>query len=401
MREVVKEFKKNHIDVTILASNPGSLSEVEVIEGVNVYRIKARWFTRISQWCDDNKHRKSSNVIRTIALLINRLRMILSFPTWPLVSPLYAYRYYKKALQLNQMNDYDGILSVYTPIDALIAGALVRRKYSNVKLVLYFLDCFSGGVVPRHLTRQWLEKRGYKWETRLFDIADMVFVMASHERHYSKDRYDKFRDKIRVVDIPLMRELKPKPDKGTISLNAEVVNIVYTGSIIKSTRDPVYMLETFKLIDKPDQYRFHIYGGGDCHDIIAGYIEEGRGIPITQHGLVDPDTAIGAMLEGDILVNIGSSVDTMIPSKIFEYMAAGKPIISFYKYETEPSIPYLEKYPLALLIREDWNELHSNAELIVKFMDKHKGKTTKYDEIASGFPANTPKILVSHVLKLM
>lgn len=64
------------------------------------------------------------------------------------------------------------------------------------------------------------------------------------------------------------------------------------------------MLETFKSIDKPNQYHFHVYGGGDCHDIIARYIEEGTGIKIINHGWVDPETAISAMLEADVLINI-------------------------------------------------------------------------------------------------
>ena len=106
------------------------------------------------------------------------------------------------------MNCYDGILSVYTPIDALLAGALMKRKCNDVKLMLYFLDCFSGGPAPRHLTKEWMERRGYMWEKQLFDSADIVFVMNSHKTYYSREKYEGFRDKIRVVDIP---DAQPKP----------------------------------------------------------------------------------------------------------------------------------------------------------------------------------------------
>jgi len=373
VKEVVKALKKQDIDVTILATNPGYLSEVEVVEGVNVYRIRGRCFTRITGWCDSHKGMKYSDAIRKIAILSNRLKLVLSFPTWPLISPLYTYHYYRKALELHRINNYDGILSVYIPIDPLIAGALVKNRCNNVKLMLYFLDCLSGGVVPRYLTKEWLASRGYKWEKRLFDSADAVFIMQSHKDHYLTKEYNAFKDKIEVVDIPLMRELKLTSDKIDIDFSEEVANIVYAGSMTKRVRDPTYMLETFKLIDKPNQYCLHIYGGGDCHDTIAGYIEEGRGMRVIEHGWVDPDTAIGAMLKSDILVNIGNAVDTLTPSKIFEYMAAGKPIISFYKHDTEPSIQYLRQYPLSLLIKEDWTELHENARLVANFIDVHNG----------------------------
>jgi len=399
VRQIAKELKKCGVDVTILATNPGDLNEAEVIEGINVYRIKARWFTRITQWCDANRDAKYSNVIRRLALLANRVRTILSFPTWPLISPLYTYRYYQKALELHKMNCYDGILSVYTPIDALLAGALMKRKCNDVKLMLYFLDCFSGGPAPRHLTKEWMERRGYMWEKQLFDSADIVFVMNSHKTYYSREKYEGFRDKIRVVDIPLMRELKPISNRENICFSRHAVNIVYTGSILRYVRDPRYMLETFKSIDKPNQYHFHVYGGGDCHDIIARYIEEGTGIKIINHGWVDPETAIGAMLEADVLINIGSSVDTMVPSKIFEYMATGKPIISFFRHDTEPSIHYLGHYPLTLLIKEDWDNLHESARLVANFIDEYKGKAVKYDEVANTFQDNTPEMLARFVLE--
>lgn len=401
IKEVVNELRQRGIDVTILATNPGSLSMVETIEGVNVYRVRARWVTRINEWCDVKKDIRCAGALRQIALVLNKLKMVVSFPTWPLVSPLYTYRYYKKAVELHMMNNYDGILSVYTPIDTLVVGAMLKKRYKNLKLILYFLDCFSGGIAPRHLTKEWLEKRGYKWEKWLFDVADIVFIMQSHKEHYSRQTYRKHFTKITAVDIPLMRKLKYTPNRGGINLSNEMVNIVYAGTMLKHIKNPTYMLEALKLINKSNRYCVHIYGRGDCHDIIAQYIEEGKGIPIIEHGYIDPDMAINAMLQADILVNIGSTVDTQIPSKIFEYMAAGKPIISFYKHDTEPSIRYLQKYPHALLIKENWTKLDNNAQLIVTFIDEHKGKVAKYSEIANAFQDNTPDMLVRYVLEIV
>lgn len=400
VKQVVNEFKNRGIDITVLATKSRGLDEFEVVDGIDVYRIKARWFQRIIEWCDSNKEKKYSGVIRKVALIINKIKNILFFPIWPLVSPIYTYRYYKKAEELYKINDYDGIISVYTPIDALIAGSLIKKKYKDIKFVLYFLDTLSGGIVPKGLSREWLEKRGYKWDKKLFNVADAVFVMQSHKKHYFKKRYDKFRGKIKIVDIPLMREVKPNPNNN-LKFNREKVNIVYTGTLLKHIKNPTYMFKILKSIDKSSQYNFHIYGDGNCKDIITKYIRDRRGVPIIEHGRVDTDTAVNAMLEGDILVNIGSTVDSQIPSKIFEYIAAGKPIISFYKYDTEPSIPYLKKYPLSLLIKEDWDKVDENTQLVVKFINKYKGKSVDYNEIEDMFSQNTSEPLVKYVLDLI
>ena len=47
-------------------------------------------------------------------------------------------------------------------------------------------------------------------------------------------------------------------------------------------------------------------------------------------GRVSHTVAIQYMSEADFLLNIGNSISSMVPSKIFEYISTGKPIISIY-----------------------------------------------------------------------
>ncbi|MCB2287715.1 glycosyltransferase [Clostridium algidicarnis] len=401
VKQIVEEFKSRGVDVSILATQTKGLSEHEIIEDVNIFRVKSRWFYRALEFSEGYKQNNVKWIFQKLLLFINKFKNILFFPTWPLISPIYTYRYYKKASELHKQYKYDGILSVYTPIDSLIAGALIKRKYTDVKLMLYFLDTLSGGVVPKGFSRKWLEKRGYRWDEKLFNIADTIFVMKSHEHHYSKERYDKFRNKIKIVDIPLLRKLKNTYGKYEVNFNKEKINIVYTGTLLKHIKNPTYILNVFKNIKKNNQWNFHIFGGGDCDDLIDKYIKRGEGVSVIKYGHVDSKIAINAMLDSDILINIGSTVDTQIPSKIFEYMATGKPIISFYKYDTEPSMPYLNNYPLSLLIKEDWDKVDESIRLTVDFINKYNGKSINYSEIKDSYRNNTPELLVKYVVQLI
>ena len=56
--------------------------------------------------------------------------------------------------------------------------------------------------------------------------------------------------------------------------------------------------------------------------------------------------------EADILLNIGNTIPGMVPSKIFEYMSTGKPIISTSCIQNDPVITYLEHYGNAHVINE-------------------------------------------------
>ena len=401
VKQVASELKNREIEVTILATKSRGLTDSEIIDSVIVHRIKPRLFQRMVEWCDSNRNVKLSHIFRKIALIINKINNILFFPLWPLVSPLYTYRYYKKAKELHEKNKYDGILCVYTPIDALIAGSLMKKKYKDITLMFYFLDTLSGGVAPKLFSRRWLEKRGYKWDNKLVNIADSIFVMESHRAHYGKPLYNKFRDKIKIIDIPLMREIIYHPNKSEISLSKEKINLVYTGSLLKHIKNPTYMLKVFSYINRTSDIELHIFGSGDCNDLLDEYSEGEKGIPLFVHGQVEHIIANNAMMESDILINIGSLVDSQIPSKIFEYVATGKPIISFYKNDTEPSIPYLTQYPLSLLIKEDWDRIEDNAKLIIDFVHKAKGKSIDYSDIKDMYRNNTPEPLVNYILRMI
>lgn len=397
VKQVAEEFKARGVDVSVLATQTKGLSEHEIIDDVNIYRIKSRWIHRLFELSEGYKQNNIKWIFQKLLLFLNKIKNILFFPTWPLISPIYTYRYYKKANELHKQYKYDGILSVYTPIDSLIAGALIKKKHTDMKFMLYFLDTLSGGIPPKGFNREWLENRGYKWEKKLFNIADSIFVMKSHEQNYSKAIYNKFKSKIQVVDIPLMRRIKISTGINEINFNKRKVNIVYTGSLLKHIRNPSYMFKIFSRIT--NDFLFHIFGGGDCSDLIDDYIIDNKGIKIIKHGFVRYETANNAIMHSDILINIGNINGNLIPSKIFEYMATGKPIISFYKYEKEPSILYLKKYPLSLLIKEDIELIDENTKRIVDFINENNNMSVEYNKVENIFKNNTAERTVDEMLK--
>jgi hypothetical protein len=102
--------------------------------------------------------------------------------------------------------------------------------------------------------------------------------------------------------------------------------------------------------------------------------------------------------EADVLVNIGNLVSTMVPSKIFEYMSYGKPIISTFDIENEPSAEYLCNYPLSILL-DGKSSPEENAAKLRKFMVYSVGKTVKLESLYEVFYHNTPDAFVEEALK--
>jgi hypothetical protein len=50
------------------------------------------------------------------------------------------------------------------------------------------------------------------------------------------------------------------------------------------------------------------------------------------------------------LVNIGNATVAQIPSKVVEYVAAGKPILNVVTREDDSTAEFLKRYPLALTV---------------------------------------------------
>ena len=79
----------------------------------------------------------------------------------------------------------------------------------------------------------------------------------------------------------------------------------------------------------------------------------------------------------------------MIPSKIFEYFSFEKKIIHFYKDDNDTCIPYLKKYPYALLIDERDN-FEDNLNKLLDFLGADS-KTKYSEEWHKNFTMNTPE----------
>lgn len=389
VRQVAKELKNRGAKITIIANQSIGLTEYEDIDGIDIYRVKERWFRRAMD-LSDLKIGWLSKLTKKILQFINKIQITLFLPLWPLVSPFYSLRIYKKAKHLHKTKRFDKIIAVYNPIDALIAGYFLKKKYKGINFTLYFLDTLSGGIAPKHFTRSWVKRRGWFWEKKFFEVADDIFIMESHKNHYFGQTYKKYNSKMNVVGIPLLSKIKKSESKYEFNFDSNRINLTYAGMLLKSLKNPEYMLCLFNRLSKQIDCTFHIFGGGDCSSIIDKYKQNTAENALVTYGQVDVKDVHNALLESDILINIGSLVETQITGKIFEYVSTGKPIISFYKNDNEPSIPYLKKYPLALLIHEDWNKLDENCNLIINFINENIGKEIEYQVVEKLYIKNTP-----------
>ncbi|WP_404330369.1 glycosyltransferase [Mesobacillus maritimus] len=395
---VMQELKSNGCEVDLITNQEYQVPKFEKNNGIKIKRIKPRLTYRMDSWCTNNKV-PMSRILSKISYLLNKAKLFISIPTWPLVSPLYSYRFYKAAKSAYIRNEYDCIISVYTQIDTVIAGYLIKRKYPNVKFVPYFLDSLSGGIGPKIFSRNWTIRRGMKWERRLLKYADKIIMMESSRKHHEVfSKSESYFPRIKFLDIPLLTQ-KHEVEGTSEILEKDKINLVYVGSLPHHIRNPQYLLEIFKRLRIKDCV-LTIIGTSTCNNMLENYQNESKKNKIVIINKIPHEEALKVLKNADVLINIGNNINSMVPSKIFEYMSIGKPIISTYPIEDEPSKKYLKDYPLSLLVKEDWNWIDKNVVKVENFIKDSRNHRVATEDLMVKMYRNTPQSFVEEIKKV-
>ena len=385
MKELVS--RGNHV---YCITNYEYASPTEYVrEGIQFYTIRPRRTLYLQSIL---RHANSLNSAQRKLLKFafsasNRISLAHSVLSWPLISPSFANRLYKYTVQIVEEKKIDIIVPVYSQIDTLIAANKVKDRCPNVKYVPYFLDSLSGGYGPKIFSNKSRIRRGIKWERNLLPSSDAVIVMESSRKHHleysSKENYFK---KMIFLDLPLLINAE-ETDSIIDEFDYSRVNFVYVGTFLEGVRSPEYFLKIFSLMSG-DRWQLYFIGDTNCDAINKASTKDQR---IHVIGRCSHEDALRYIANASVLLNFGNTTTYMTPSKIFEYMSYGKPIISTMPIQDEPSAIYLSRYPHSLLLDEADVQYDIQAERVVNFVDRFiNEKPVDFSSIAKLFHNNTP-----------
>jgi glycosyltransferase involved in cell wall biosynthesis len=398
---IIQKLIEDGHEVSCIAYAEHDSSLIDYIDNTHIYRIKRSFSDRVISWYKSNPSKRLPKIFSRFASIINKFKQILFLPLYPWNSLTYTYKLYKLTMKLQNENKYDAIISVHVPIDTLIVGHLMKKKYPKIKFIPYFLDSLSGGFHLKILPEKWSIQKRLSWEKRLLNNADSIVVMQSSKSHHDKySKYLGYYNKMEFLDIPLLMDKKKNIDKKKPILFPNKINIVYCGTLNQSQRDPSYILRAFKLLNRED-IGLTFIGESDCEDIFNEMKKIFKG-ELQYLELMPHNEILSILPEANILLNIGVNNSCAISGKIFEYMSYGKPIISTFMIDNEPCIPYLQNYSASLLLDERNINDKEEVEKLNLFINKYKDSYTSNDEVKKKFYNNTPEAfveLVDRVLK--
>lgn len=311
------------------------------------------------------------------------IQCLKSFLSWPITNYKYVTQYKNYISELDSINNYEAIIATVLPLDAAFAAA----KVTSEKLIVYELDAISNNPMYKMGIKKFLRHRALFCERFLFDHSKMILHLENNRNHFENKRYERYKKKFQYVDIPNL----VKRDCADIKSGKKIV-LVYTGKLYKSFRSPEYIADLVSKLPNFSDIVFEFYSRGDCDSVLKAFERKTEG-QIVNKGYVSQEELDGVFARADFLVDIGNNLsgeDKSLPSKVFEYMSIGKPIIHIDGGENDIVKDYLDKYSLYINLSKDNNE-KDNISKLYSFICKNKGVKIEYDEICGKFEKNCPK----------
>lgn len=309
---------------------------------------------------------------------------------------LWEYPVQRYLLQRMKKGKYDALITVSAPIitqyevlDVARKGFLKKR---HIKWFPYFTDPHATFIGHREQFDDLIQR-----EMDIYMLADKVFVTRELYENNKEQMLGKYLYKTISVDYA---NLRPVPNTFSIDyLEHGKINCVYTGSLFSiHVRNPEYFYKVAQVCS--DDFRFHIvcYVADDANlELRKKYID---GNPkIIWHDRATMAECQSLMCQANVLINFGNLCTNQTPSKVFDYISTGKPIVNFCSLENDTAKRYLKHYPLHLNIFCK-NEFDlKDTTLFEQFCVTNKDTMLPFEEVQEKYKNFTPEIAASNFIR--
>ena len=200
----------------------------------------------------------------------------------------------------------------------------------------------------------------------------------------------------RVLDFNEIKRIFQQADPDYISklISDKFIGggarVVFAGSLKRGYVDAQYVVDLFSC-DLFRKCSIEFYSAGNGVDVVR------KAMPnISLKGWIDKATLEKVYDEADAFLSIAEKNGKQISSKIFEYMAYGKPIIHIYYADNDINIKYLNHYPKALCIKALHNDISFQRKELALFLLCMKTHDMS-NEIDSELRECTPEVIAQRI----
>lgn len=275
-------------------------------------------------------------------------------------------------------------------------SALSRMRGINVPRFAYIFDLYDDIGNADEKTRKKNFVKYYKRDYLYLKKLDAVLVPPKGIIEYKKLFSEQRKPIVSCVDFPTLVsvgctnifEKRFQDDKK---------HFVIYGSLDYNYRNPTRLLDIIKRVSKPYNIEFDFFCRG-CEKLVAQYSEYAdcnmRIFPVVEYSELKE-----YICSADVLVNISNESNVMVPSKLFEMFAYGKPILDFSVDGNNSSKEYIDLYPSKKRIFSRTPFEESVLEFVQWFKSLDYAPIS-FEEIKKIYYKNTPEYVADKIIKL-
>lgn len=380
--------KQSDFEVHCLCTRLQGEASDEMINDVHVHRIKKTVWKRIY-----DSYRKRPEIQGKLL----KIQKIIAAPLFP-CRDFFMYRRYKEVAEVLQKTyKFDIVIAEHHGYNTLMTGCYLKEKYPSIKYYPILWDPILGQSKPTFLPETFVDRRILQCENQVNKAADNVFSIQAAKAIYSAQN-DTAKGKRIYYDIPAI--LSPEPEVTTEYLSLidkDAINITFSGLLGIPNRDPSYFIHTLNQTSIAERINLLFFSKGiaiaEQKRLCASF--KGR---IVFHEYIPLNELYTIYRHSDYLLNISHVNANMTPSKIFEYMSYGKPIISTFSTEGDAAKRYLDKYPESLVINQNDTDNYNISRIENFLTSKHD--IVEFARVQELFPLNTPRRFVDIIREL-
>lgn len=391
---IINELKKEY-NIDIFCSNPLKLrseviyqDNIRIFEYGSIFNIYYIYVEKIKNFDRAIIVSKFLNHISKILYYLFGIHSINTERNWRKV--------WRRIINVINNNNTEYILSISMPFSNASIASMIKRKNSKIQVGHIFFDLFADNPVlcDNDIKKNLYISRLYE-ENQWLTYSDKIFI--TKEMFYSYEKNHKhLLEKIQIIGLPMIYKINSHNNNIDNNKKDNRIIITYTGQFYLKIRNSFNLL---KLIEKittiNDDLYFQIYGGS--FDIDEKIIIERK--KIIFYGNVSKNEVLVALNNADILINISNTSTTQIPSKIYEYISTGKPIINLYSIDNDLCKKILDSYPLSISIKYLELENDESIRKINTFIIQNRTKKVSFDIISKDYIENTPSYVTSIINK--
>lgn len=361
---IINEMNKQGSNIYILTRRTHfQLKKYEKINNTEVYRMDDWFNLSLDKINNSNKSFEKYLYkfrLRVIGFYRNRIKK-------DSIGLLNKRKSIKKGKKLVKKYNIDTIISCSYPFS--MHKIAKEIKNDNIKWVAYQFDPHTFN----HTLNSNLKNKRLKEEIETFSYVDKIFLPPENYEENMKTELKVLKDKYYPIDFALIKN----NIANKLKKNNKII-FTFTGTFYENIRTPNDMLEFFKNIDV--DYELHLYYIAEktIDDVLLEYkkVFKDKLVLFNNKSKKECDEALK---NSNIIINIGNRIANQTPSKVFEYISMGKPIINFYNIENDTSKKVLKNYPLVLNIKNDYTT--EDIEKFNNFVLKNKDKVLTFEEI--------------------